>query len=146
VPDGLLNADRIRLYLLEVAELLSDDGAQRIVVVGGSLLALLGYREATNDVDSVRRIGSSLQNAVAEVAKRHDLAPGWLNDSGAGYLPLTLNEEECSVEIDHPRLRVLGAPLEQIFVMKLFASRAADIADLTAIWNECGFESPEQGG
>ncbi len=28
--------------------------------------------------------------------------------------------------------------------MKLFAARVADITDLTAIWSECGFESPEE--
>jgi hypothetical protein len=28
--------------------------------------------------------------------------------------------------------------------MKLFAARALDIADLTTIWTECGFESPEE--
>lgn len=81
---------------------------------------------------------------MAEVARRHDLGSQWLNDSAAGFLPQTLKEEECTVLVDHPRLRVLGAPLRQIFVMKLLASRALDVADLAAIWNECGFDSPEQ--
>jgi hypothetical protein len=144
VPDPLLTPDRIRAYLLEVAELLPDGNPQCIVVVGGSLLALLGFREATNDVDSITRLGKSLRTAVAQVADRHDLAPRWLNDSAAGFAPQTFDEAACTVELDHPRLRVLGAPLQQVFVMKLFASRAVDVTDLTAIWSECGFESPEQ--
>jgi hypothetical protein len=146
VPEPLLTPDRIRAYLIEVAELLPDGSPQCIVVVGGSLLALLGFREATNDVDvdSIKRIGESLRDAVAQVADRHGLAPRWLNDSAAGFAPQTFDEAACTVELDHPRLRVLGAPLQQVFVMKLFASRAVDITDLTAIWSECGFESPEQ--
>jgi hypothetical protein len=130
--------------LIEVAELLPEDNPQCIVVVGGSLLAILGFREATTDVDSVTRLESSFQAAVAEVATRHDLPTRWVNDSAAMYLPRTFSEEDCSVVIDHPRLKVLGPPLQQIFVMKLFAARAVDTADLAIIWNECGFDSPEQ--
>lgn len=144
MPDPLLTPDRIRAYLIEVAELLPDGSPQCIVVVGGSLLALLGFREATNDVDSITRLGLSLKDAVEQVADRHGLAPRWLNDSAAGFTPRTFDEATCTVELDHPRLRVLGAPLQQVFVMKLFAARAVDITDLTAIWSECGFESPEQ--
>ncbi len=112
--------------------------------IGGSLLALLGFREATNDVDSITRLRASLREAVVQVADRHDLAPRWLNDSAAGFTPRAFDENACTVELDHPRLRVLGAPLQQVFIMKLFAARAVDITDLTAIWSECGFESPEQ--
>ncbi len=144
MPDPLLTPDRIRAYLTEVADLLPDDAPQCIVVVGGSLLALLGFREATNDVDSIKRLGASLKEAIAHVADRHGLAPRWLNDSAADFTPQTFDETACTVELDHPRLRVLGAPLQQVFVMKLFAARAVDLTDLTAIWSECGFESPEQ--
>jgi hypothetical protein len=107
-------------------------------------VALLGFREATNDVDSIKRLGSSIKEAVAEVADRHGLAPGWLNDSAAAFYPQTLDEDACTVELEHPRLRVLGAPLQQVFIMKLYAARAVDLNDLTAIWSECGFESPEE--
>ncbi|HEY7947042.1 MAG TPA: DUF6036 family nucleotidyltransferase [Acidimicrobiales bacterium] len=144
MPDPILTAEKIRAYLVEVADLLPHGSPQCIIVVGGSLLALLGFREATNDIDSIRKLGASVKEAVAQVAERHGLAPRWLNDSALAFYPQTLNEEDCTVELDHPRLRVLGAPLQQVFVMKLFAARAVDIADLTAIWSECGFESPEQ--
>ena len=39
---------------------------------------------------------------------------------------------------------VLGAPLKQIFVMKLFAGRSEDYDDLLAIWSDCGFSNPEE--
>lgn len=48
------------------------------------------------------------------------------------------------VLLDHPALLVLGAPLEQVFLMKPFASRAADTDDLEALWPRCAFESPEE--
>lgn len=144
MPDPLLTPDRIRAYLIEVAELLPDGEPHCVVVVGGSLLALHGFREATNDVDSIKRLGATLKAAVAQVADRRGLAPRWLNDSAAGFIPQTFDEAACTVELDHPRLRVLGAPLQQVFVMKLFAARATDITDLTAIWSECGFDSPEE--
>lgn len=140
----LFTRDTIRAYLVEVADLLPNDAPQCIVVVGGSLLALLGFREATNDIDSIKRLGASLKEAVLQVANRHGLGPRWLNDDAADFYPQTFNEVDCTVELDHPRLRVLGAPLQQVFIMKLFAARASDVSDLTAIWSECGFESPEQ--
>jgi hypothetical protein len=144
VSDHQLTGSQIRDYLLEVADLLPSAGPQCIVVVGGSLLAVLGFREATTDVDSITPLPPSLQAAVAEVATRHDLPPRWLNDSAVQFLPSTFDKVECSVVIDHPRLKVLGAPLQQVFVMKLYAARVVDVADLTAIWSECGFDSPEE--
>ena len=41
---------------------------------------------------------------------------------------------------------VLGAPLRQVFVMKLFAARARtrDHDDLVALWPRCGFASAEE--
>ena len=60
----------------EVAEVLPPTGPrQTIVVVGGSLWpCTAGVR--TLDVDTVRAINQQLREAVARVARRHDLAPG----------------------------------------------------------------------
>jgi hypothetical protein len=143
VSDVPLTGDRIRAYLLETAELLSPGDPQTIVVAGGSLLAMLGVREATSDVDSLTHISEALATAAGAVAERHDLTPHWLNDSAAAFRPSTFDNAECSVIIDHPQLRVLGAPLQQVFLMKLFAARAVDIADLRTIFSESGFDSPE---
>lgn len=130
--------------LFEVAEALPDTCDQYLVItVGGTLLAMLGYREATRDVDSVERLDDTLRSAVELVASHHGLSPRWLNDAAAGFLPQTFDADRCHVLIEHPRLRVLGAPLDQIFVMKLYAYRVVDIEDLTSIWADCEFESPE---
>ena len=98
------------------------------------------------DVDTVRRIEQQLRDAVAEVARVHDLAPAWLNDSAWAFRPQTFVEEDCQVLLDLPRLLVLGAPLRQVFVMKLFAARGRtrDYDDLVALWPRCGFDSAEQ--
>lgn len=135
----------IERYLLEAAQRLTSSGTQHVVVmVGGSLLAMHGLRGATHDVDSIRRLDAELVGAVAQVAELHGLAPAWLNDRAAAFTPATFEEATCTVLIDHPRLRVLGAPLEQVFVMKLFAvgNRANDYDDLVALWPRCDFDSP----
>jgi hypothetical protein len=144
VPDPLLSGDEIRVLLLEVADLVPEtESPCTIIVVGGSLLALLGYRDTTDDVDSIRRLETSVKEATAIVADRHGLAPKWLNDAAAWFMPQTFEESECEILINHPRLRVLGAPLQQIFAMKLYAARAIDVEDLVIIWSECGFDSPQ---
>jgi len=38
------------------------------------------------------------------------------------------------VLFDHPRLLVLGAPLRDVFVMKLYRAEANDVADMRVIW------------
>jgi hypothetical protein len=45
--------------------------------------------------------------------------------------------------LDHPRLLVLSAPLDQIFLMKLLAGRATDTDDLTGMWPLTSFRTPE---
>lgn len=130
-----LGDQTIRRYLREVADEMSPTGSQHtILVVGGALLAWHGLRDATQDVDSVRHLDEELQEAVRTVADAHGLAPAWLNHSSSGFRPQTLDEADCDVVMDLPRLRVLGAPLRQVFVMKMFAAREPDRDDLIALW------------
>jgi hypothetical protein len=143
VSDQPLRREDITSLLHEVSEELSGGPARRIVVVGGALLALHGLREATRDVDSTTAVDAELREAVARVAARHGLAPAWLNDRARPYLPATFDEHECDVLIEGPGLTVLGAPFDQVFLMKLFASRAADAEDVEVLWEHCSFETPE---
>ena len=64
--------------------------------------------------------------------------------SPASGLPFV--QADCDVLLDRPRLLVLGAPLRQVFMMKLFAARVRtrDYDDLVALWPECGFDSAEK--
>ena len=144
MSDRPLDAGDITALLGEVADELEEDAGRRIVVVGGALLALHGLRDATRDVDSSTVVDEKLREAVARVAARHGLAPAWLNDRARMFLPVTFDEAECEVLLDRPGLTILGAPLDLVFLMKLFASRAADVDDLEVLWEHCSFETPEE--
>ncbi|MGB3675446.1 MAG: hypothetical protein WA988_13495 [Candidatus Nanopelagicales bacterium] len=121
----------------------SDCPQHTLILVGGSLLAWHGLREATLDVDSVLRLGAELSAAAALVAKRNGLPPRWLNSDAHPFAPLTLEESECEVLAEYLRLKILGAPWTQIFVMKLYAGREQDREDLVAIWSRTGFSSAD---
>jgi hypothetical protein len=142
--DKPLTGEQMAALVAEVADALPPgEPRHMIIVAGGSLLAWQGLRETTMDVDSVQRLSTALRTAVAEVAVRHDLGPHWLNDNAAMFRPQTLNESNCSVLLDHPRLLVLGASYRDVFLMKLFAARATDHDDLVRLWPLSGFASPE---
>lgn len=140
-----LDGETLLAYVREVAAELPDDGQQRrIVVVGGALLAWLGLRESTRDVDSVERLDEVLVAAVEVVAGRHDLAPRWVNDAAAGYVPQGFDPARGEKIWASARLQVLGAPLDQVFLMKLLAGRAADTDDIRALWSRSGFASTDE--
>lgn len=144
MSERAFDADEIKQYLREVAEELPPTIPPRtVVIVGGALLALRGFRDATRDVDSVEHLDPELQDAIERVAARHGLAPRWLNHSAIPFRPATFANDDCDVLLDEPGLRVLCAPLDQVFLMKLYASRATDTDDLEAIWPDCSFGSPE---
>lgn len=129
----------------EVPERLEPGGTQHVVViVGGSLLAWRGLRASTEDVDSVTRFDGELRRAVEHVAAAHDLPPRWLNDNAAMFLPATFERDDCDVLMDHPRLLVLGAPLEVVFVMKMYRADPNDQADMVAIWPQTRFRSAQE--
>ena len=132
---GMFSADRIRQLLGEVAELLDPRRPQEtVIIVGGSLLAWRGIRMATQDVDSSILIAADVKAAVRTVAERHQLAVDWLNDHAAPWHPQTLTPDDCDILSDHPRLRVLGAPLPAVFLMKLNRSQPQDVTDMIALW------------
>ena len=125
------------------AELTDRGPKHTVTVVGGASLAWHGLRDATRDVDKATLLDRELTEAVARVAERHDLAPKWLNDAAAAFFPATFEPDECESLLDSRTFRVLGAPFDQVFLMKLNASRAVDTDDLEALWPHCSFRSPE---
>lgn len=145
MSDTPLDGAAILQHLAELADELGPAGEPHVVVlVGGSLLALHDLRDTTVDVDSLLRLDPELRDAVAVVGARHDLSVRWLNDSAATFRPVTFQQSACEVLLDRGRLVVLGAPFDQVFLMKLYAARAPDYDDLVALWPRCTFESPEQ--
>ena len=141
---GVLNKAAILAHISEVGDGLAARGLTgALVVVGGSYLALRDLRDATADVDSVTRLTSSLRAVVAEVAERHGMRPDWLNDNAVGFAPAGLRRADCEVLFQHAHLTVLGPPPNQVFLMKLFASRAPDHDDMVALWPHCTFSDAE---
>lgn len=107
-------------------------------------MAWRGLRESTADVDTGNRVDAELVAAVTAVASVHGLSPTWLNDRAAGFMPVTFDIQECETLLSLPRLRVLGLPLAQLFVMKLYAGRDRDFDDLITLWPVSGFRTPEE--
>jgi hypothetical protein len=137
--DPLLTRKTIHAHLQDVAAALGDQGPQHVViVVGGAILAWRGLRDSTRDVDSVSRLDAELVAAVEAVAQMRGLPIRWLNDSASAHLPQTLQLQACGVLLDHSRLKVLGAPIQQVFLMKVMAARTRDKPDLVAMWPELG--------
>lgn len=145
MPDPGLSAQQLHRLLAEVAQEPPDGEAQFIVIaVGGYLLAWHGLRATTHDVDSVKRLSRPLSTAAAVIARRHDLDDHLLNDSASAFVPATFDESACEILLDHERLLVLGAGFDDVFLMKLFASRTVDYDDLVALWPYCSFPSAEE--
>lgn len=142
----LLDGPAVRRALRELAVELGPGRAQHVLVMaGGAVLALHGLREATHDIDALTALDDELRAAADRVAVRLGLVPGrWLNSSATPWRPQTLHEQDCEVVLQHPRLLVLGAPLREVFLMKLVSMRTRDAGDLPALWPRAGFSSPEE--
>ena len=146
MTDDLFDEESIRASFVAIATRLEelDADAGLLIVVGGSFMALHGLRDSTHDVDTVNRISASIRAAAAEVAHARGFEPDWLNDRAAGFAPVGLDEDECEVFYEHPRLRVLGPPPDYVFLMKLYAARGGpDHDDMVALWPRCTFTSAE---
>ena len=51
------------------------------------------------------------------------LLDGGSNPRGGPAASLTLDENECEAMLEHGRLKVLAAPVDQVFLMKLDSDR-----------------------
>lgn len=140
-----LSGPEIQTLIATVAERLAGDGPQHtLIIVGGSLLAWRGFRASTEDVDSIVRLEAELRAAVEIVAAEHDLAMDWLNAQAAQFKPQTFQLEECDILLEHPRLLVLGAPLRQVFIMKMYRADPPDQDDMVTMWPHIGFATAHE--
>jgi hypothetical protein len=79
-----------------------------------------------------------------QFAARHALAPDWLNAHATAFTPATLDLADCEILLDHPALRVLGIPWNQLFCMKPYGGRPQDHEDLLTIWPRTTFASHQE--
>jgi hypothetical protein len=145
VTDVVLDREQILGLLSEVAVRLEKNRGRQtvLVVVGGSFMTLHGLRSSTADVDTVTRLDAGIRRAVEAVAAVHDLAPDWLNDHAAGFLPMGLDVKDCETMFETQALLVVCPPHDLVFLMKLFANRPSDNDDMIALWPSCSFLSAE---
>jgi hypothetical protein len=134
----------ILAHLEELNTELAGVGASRVelLVVGGSYLALRDLRRATRDIDTARRLGDDARRAAATIAERHQLSSQWLNDESEAFLPADFDDARADVVVEHSHL-IVGVPHpDDVFVMKLNASRGeGDLADMIRLWPRCSFRS-----
>jgi hypothetical protein len=110
----------------------------QLLIGGAGALILRGeLQRATTDCDVLRSrpdIGR-LQSAIHAVAVRCGLVGGWLNGSAQTYAEIVPPDFESRVHSmpAFDRLQVLILDRQDVMVMKLFAGRPRDLADIAAL-------------
>ena len=138
----LFNSEIIVRLLQAVNEQLEELCAekQEIVIVGGSSLALMGLRESTRDIDLVTAIDDSLLAAIIQVANAFQISENWMNNSARFFAPRNTSLDHCAIFLDLSKLRIHFLHTDDLFVMKLYASRGPiDFLDLVLLWPLCTF-------
>ena len=126
------------------AELDDSPEAHTVVIAGGAMLALLGLRNSTVDVDSVVPLPQEVRLAAKQVALTHGLGDGWINDSAVPFLPHNADLSNGQEFVTRGRLHVRAVPVRALFAMKVLAGRAGDWQDVVSLWPLCGFASVDE--
>lgn len=116
-----------------------------LVITGGAVMAILGMRDTTHDIDSVTRLDPSIKTAAQRVAEKIGQDKTVLNDAGAAWRPATLDINACPTVIQGSRLTVRQVPIDALFIMKLDASRIGtmDSYDLAQLAPRVSYASAE---
>ncbi len=143
---GSLDGETLRAMLTELADELRTRGVTgELFVVGGAAMVLAyDAQRATRDVDAVFEPKQSVYEAAAEVARRRDLPPDWLNDAVKAFMH---GDDPGAVQyLELPGLRVDVASPEYLLAMKIFAARAElDVEDIRRLYELCGFTTAREG-
>jgi hypothetical protein len=109
-----------------------------ILIGGAGALILSGELErATTDCDVLvaQPDMGLLQEAIRAVADTHGLVGGWLNGSAQAFAEILPPDHAARLRSLPPygQLRVSVLHRQDAIVMKLFAGRPRDLADITAL-------------
>lgn len=129
IGSGPFNRAEILALLRQLGEELDGLGLRgEIFVVGGAAMALAyNVRRSTRDIDAVFEPKLRIYRVASEIARRHGLDHGWLNDSVKGLLP---GPDPAPQEIaELPGLRVCVASPEYLLALKVAAARVDRDAD-----------------
>ena len=115
--------------LTALGDVLQGKGVQgEMYVVGGAAIALAyDRRRSTRDIDAVFEPKSAVYEAAADVARRLDLPPGWLNDAVKGFL--AGDDPEAAPVLEVPGLRCLAASPRMLLALKVLAHRVGEDED-----------------
>lgn len=139
-----LDRAAIEANLAALGDRLADEGiVARLLVVGGSYLALQGLRESTMDVDTVTRLDDTITSAIEAIADERGLDPAWLNDRAAAFAPST-SAGEGTILFDHPNLTIVGPSDDYVFLSKVDRGKQRDFDDLVLLWPRTSFGSPDE--
>ena len=108
-------------YLEELNdELRLMDVVGEVCLYGGAVMCLVYQaRPSTKDVDAIFHPTSEFRQAVARVAKSHDLRPDWLNDAVKGFVV----EHRQRIFLDLANLKVYVPEPDYLLAMKTLAAR-----------------------
>ncbi len=108
-------------YLEELNdELRLMDVVGEVCLYGGAVMCLVYQaRPSTKDVDAIFHPTSEFRQAVARVAKSHDLRPDWLNDAVKGFVV----EHQQRIFLDLANLKVYVPEPDYLLAMKTLAAR-----------------------
>lgn len=138
-----LDRAAIQANLAALGDRLAANGLQaRLLVVGGSYLALNGLRDSTIDVDTVTRLDAEVKAAIEAVAAERGLDPSWLNDRAAAFAPST-SPGESELLFAHGSLVVLGPSPDFVFLSKVERGKQRDFDDLVVLWPRTSFGTPQ---
>ena len=118
---NLVEREDIVFYLEELDNVLrSMDVVGEVCLYGGAVMCLVYQaRPSTKDVDAIFHPTSEFRQAVALVAKSHDLRPDWLNDVVKGFVV----EHRQRIFLDLVNLKVYVPEPDYLLAMKTLAAR-----------------------
>lgn len=140
-----MDRDEIIAALTALAEVLHARGITgEMYVVGGAAIALAyDARRSTRDIDAVFEPKLAVYDAAAEVARRLELPPGWLNDAVKGFL--AGDDPDASPVLEVPGLRCLAASPRVLLALKVLAHRVGeDEDDVRLLAAELGVTGAQQ--
>lgn len=140
-----MDRDEIIAALTALGELLAERGITgEMYVVGGAAIALaFDERRSTRDIDAVFEPKLEIYAAAAELARRRQMPPGWLNDAVKGFLEG--DDAEAREVLDVPGLRCLAASPRILLALKVLAHRVGeDEDDLRLLARELGLGTADE--
>ena len=139
VSDPLLSPDDVLMGLEAlVDELVRRGASSHIRIVGGAAVMIQAGRESlSRDIDALYSASSTIDGAIASVARELHWPETWLNDAVKMYASNYDDADDWEVHIDRAGVIVSIATCRLLLAMKLLAGRYRDIEDISLLLSAC---------